>query len=100
MADQAVINAMNAAIAAIQALQTAVTRIPAAIQSAVQPAPMAAGPFIRTPFRANIAAVRDYSSNKDHRKAYQTLTALLFPHDQKFDVEPNKFQTFMNLLNV
>ena len=40
---------MNAAIATIQALQTAVTGLPAAIQAAVQPAPPAVGPFIRTP---------------------------------------------------
>ena len=42
----------------------------------------------------------DYSSNKEHRKAYKGMTELLFPQDQKFDVEPNQFQTFMNLLNV
>ena len=59
MADQAVINEMNATIAAIQTLQTTVTGLPAAIQVAVQPAPPAVGPFIRTPFRANIANVFD-----------------------------------------
>ena len=91
---------MNAAIATIQALQTAVTGLPAAIQAAVQPAPPAVGPFIRTPLRANIANVLDYSSNKEHRKAYKAMTEPLFPQDQKFDVEPNQFQTFMNLLNV
>ena len=99
MADQAARNVLTAAVNAIQALQTAVTGLPAAIQTAVQPVQPAAGPFLRTPLRANINVVLDYS-NKEHRKAYYHMTESLFPEEKMFDVEPSQFQTFMNLLSI
>ena len=106
MAQANAINAMTAAItAAINALpnavqaavQAAIQGLPAAMQAAGQPVPPVPGAFVRTPLRANLDVVLDLSSNKEHRKAYQSMTASLFPKDQKFDVEPNRFPTFMNV---
>lgn len=39
----------------------------------------------------------DYST-KDGRKFYSLATRPIFPKDEYFDVEPNKFRTFMTLL--
>ena len=69
------------------------------LAAALNPPPPAAGPFLRTPLRANIAAVLDLST-KEGRKYYERATESLFPSNEGFDVEPSKFPIFMNLLAI
>jgi hypothetical protein len=56
-----------------------------------------AGQFHRAPLAAVPAGVIDYST-KEGKKHHEMATKPLFPKDEKFDVEPAKFQTFMHML--
>jgi hypothetical protein len=56
-----------------------------------------AGPFLRTPLRANIDNILDLNT-KEGRKYFESATESILPKDNLFDVEPNKFQLFMTML--
>ena len=86
--------------ALVQALNNASVAIQNAIaQAAAGPGAPAAGPFLRTPLRAGIANTLDFST-KEGRKYYEQATRSLFSTDEKFDVEPGRFQLFVNLLHT
>jgi hypothetical protein len=82
MADQAVINKMNTAINAIQALQTAVTGLPAANQAAVQqasPDTENSNKFHFGPTSLLYSTIQSTLSqlncnNKEHRKSQKEMT--------------------------
>ena len=86
---QAIIDAVTTGI---MQLQNAITT---AITNATAPPP--AGPFLRTPLQARVNDTIDFAS-KEGRRYHEMATKSLFPDGEKFDVEPAKFQTFMNLL--
>ena len=86
---QAIIDAVTNGI---MQLQNAITM---AITNATAPPP--AGPFLRTPLQAKVNDTIDFNS-KEGRRYHEMATKSLFPDGEKFDVEPAKFQTFMNLL--
>lgn len=55
-------------------------------------------PFVRSPFASQTGVVMDLNT-KEGRKQYKDAAASLFSITEKFDVEPNKFQMFINLLH-
>ena len=85
----------------IDAINHGIAQITAAIAQAAnniqQPQQAQAGVFSRSPLQAHQANVLDYTS-RDIRKYYELATTPLFPDAEKFQVEPYKFQTFINLL--
>ena len=86
--------------ALVQALNNASTAIQNAIaQAAAGPGAPVAGPFLRTPLRSGIANTLDFGT-KEGRKYYEQATRSLFSTDEKFDVEPGRFQLFVNLLHT
>ena len=92
MADQNTQAIIDAVTNGITQLQNATTT---AITNATAPPP--AGPFLRTPLQAKVNDTIDFNS-KEGRRYHEMATKSLFPDGEKFDVEPAKFQTFMNLL--
>ena len=92
MADQNTQAIIDAVTNGITQLQNAITT---AITNASAPPPP--GPFLRTPLQAKVNDTIDFNS-KEGRQYHETATKSLFPDGEKFDVEPSKFQTFMNLL--
>ena len=86
-----VIDAINQGIAQITAT------IAQAANNIQQPQPVQAGTFSHSPLQAHQGNVLDYTS-RDIRKYYELATKPLFPDAEKFQVEPDKFQTFINLL--
>ena len=86
---QAIIDAVTTGITQLQnAITTAITNA-----TAVPPA----GPFLQTPLQAKVNDTIDFASKEGHRY-HEMATKSLFPDGEKFDVEPAKFQIFMNLL--
>ena len=85
----------------IDAINHGITQITAAIAQAAnniqQPQQAQAGQFSRSPLQAHQGNILDYTS-RDIRKYYELATKPLFPDAEKFQVEPDKFQTFINLL--
>ena len=85
----------------IDAINQGIAQITAAIAQAAnniqQPQQVQAGIFSRSPLQAHQGNVLDYTS-RDIRKYYELATKPLFPDAEKFQVEPDKFQTFINLL--
>ena len=81
----------------IDAINHGVAQITAAIEEAAnniqQSQQVQAGTFSRSPLQA----VLDYTS-REIRKYYELATKPLFPDTKKFQVKPDKFQTFINLL--
>ena len=86
-----VIDAINQGIAQITAT------IAQAANNIQQPQQVQAGTFSHSPLQARQGNVLDYTS-RDIRKYYELATKPLFPDAEKFQVEPDKFQTFINLL--
>lgn len=70
-------------------------------QSATDAANATTSPLgrFRSPLSPRVAEVIDLNS-KEGRKHYEQATKSLFPSNEKFEVEPNKFQLFINLLHV
>ena len=74
--------------------------------AAIQPVPVqppenpaeAAVLFVRTPLGSGTALVMDLNT-KEGRKQYKDAAVSIFPVTEKFDVEPNKFQMFIDLLH-
>ena len=89
--DGGVIDAINHGIAQITA---AIAQVANNIQ---QPQHVQAGTFSRSPLQAHQGYVLDYTS-RDIRKSYELATKPLFPDTEKFQVEPDKIQTYINLL--
>ena len=85
--------------AIIDAVTTGITQLQNAITTAITnaTAPPPAGPFLQTPLQARVNDTIDFAS-KEGRRYHEMATKSLFPDGEKFDVEPAKFQTFMNLL--
>ena len=85
----------------IDAINNGVTQITAAIAQAAnnvqQPQQVQAGQFSCSPLQAYQGNILDYTS-RDICKYYELATKPLFPDTEKFQVEPDKFQTFINLL--
>ena len=89
----------------IDALGSATQRIVMAIDRAVTAmgtpggaAPPGGNPFIRTPLQARTDQTLDFHQ-KEGRKYYENATRSLFSSSEdKFDVEPSKFQLFITLL--
>ena len=85
----------------IDAINHGVAQITAAVAQAAnniqQPQQAQAGTFSRSPLQAHQANVLDYTS-RDICKYYELATKPLFPDTEKFQVEPDKFQMFINLL--
>ena len=85
----------------IDAINHGIVQITAAIAQAAnniqQPQQVQAGTFSRSPLQAHQGNVLDYTS-RDMHKYYELATKPLFPDAKKFQVEPDKFQTFINLL--
>ena len=92
MADQNTQAIIDPVTNGITQLQNAITM---AITNATALPP--AGPFLRTPLQAKVNDTIDFNS-KVGRWYHEMATKSLFPDGEKFDVEPAKFQTFMNLL--
>ena len=92
MADQNTQAIIDLVTNGITQLQNAITM---AITNTTAPPP--AGPFLRTPLQAKVNDTIDFNS-KEGRWYHEMATKSLFPDGEKFDVEPAKFQTFMNLL--
>ena len=92
MADNnGVIDAINHGIAQIT------SAIAQAANNVQQPQQVQAGQFSRYPLQAHQGNILDYTS-RDIRKYYELATKPLFPDAERFQVEPDKFQTFINLL--
>ena len=89
--DNGVIDAINNGVAQITA---AITQAANNIQ---QPQQVQVGTFFHSPLQADQGNVLDYTS-RDIRKYYELTTKSLFPDAEKFQVEPDKFQTIINLL--
>ena len=68
-----------------------------AITAVVPPVILAPPPFPRNPLQAGITNVLDLSQ-KDGCKYYKLTTRSLFPYEEFYDMEPEKFQTFIDLL--
>ena len=85
----------------IDAINHGIAQITAAIAQAAnniqQPQQVHVGQFSRSPLQAHQGTILDYTS-RDIRKYYELATKPLFPDAEKFQVEPEKFQTFINLL--
>lgn len=105
---QAVMVNMAQAVAAATAMGQAATQAAnAAMAAAQQPQPNQpippvvnpVVPFIRSPLASQVGTVMDLNS-KEGRKQYKDATVSLFPATEKFDIEPNKFQTFIDLLHL
>ena len=96
---QAILTALGmAADRMVTALEQAAQVAGAVIGGGAPPPPTAgANPFIRTPLQANTGQVLDLYA-KEGRKYFKSATRSLFPSDEKFDVEPNNFQLFIQLL--
>ena len=92
MADQNTQAIIDAVTNGITQLQNAITT---EITNATAPPP--AGPFLRTPLQVKMNDTIDFNS-KEGRRYHEMATKSLFLDGEKFDVEPAKFQTFMNLL--
>ena len=89
--DDGVIDAINNGIAEIT------TAIAQAANNIQQPQQVQVGTFSHSPLQAHQGNVLDYTS-RDIHKYYELATKPLFPDMEKFHVEPDKFQTFINLL--
>ena len=63
------------------------------------PPPVPTGPFLRTPLSAGITTILDLNT-KEGRKYYEAATCSLYTTTEKFDVEPNGFQLFINQLTL
>ena len=85
--------------ALIAALTDGIMQLQNAITTAITNATAAppAAPFLQTPLQANIDNTIDFTS-KDSCRYHEMATKSLFLDGEKFDVEPAKFQKFMNLL--
>ena len=85
--------------AIIDAVTNGITQLQIAITTAITnaTAPPPAEPFLRTPLQVKVNDTIDFNS-KEGRWYHEMATKSLFPDGEKFDVEPAKFQTFMNLL--
>ena len=85
----------------IDAINNGVAQITGAIAQAAnniqQPQQVQAGNFSCSPLQAHQGNVLDYTS-RDIHKYYELATKPLYPDAEKFQVEPDKFQTFINLL--
>ena len=83
----------------IDAVTTGITQLQNAITMAITNATAAppAGPFLHTPLQVNMDNPIDFASKEGHRY-HEMVTKSLFPDGEKFDVEPSKFQIFMNFL--
>ena len=89
----------------VDALGSATQRIVMAIDRAVAAmgapggaVPPGGNPFIRTPLQARTDQTLDFHQ-KEGRKYYENATRSLFSSSEdKFDVEPSKFQLFITLL--
>ena len=62
-----------------------------------QPQQVQVGQFSCSPLQAHQGNILDYTS-RDICKYYELATKPLFPDAERFQVEPDKFQTFINLL--
>ena len=92
MADNnGVIDAINHDIAQITA---AIAQVANNIQ---QPQQVQVGQFSSSPLQAHQGNILDYTS-RDIHKYYELATKPLFPDAERFQVELDKFQTFINLL--
>jgi hypothetical protein len=80
---------------AMQQLQQVVQGL--ATQQAQQAQQGQQGQFHLTPLAAIPQGIINYST-KDGKKHHEMATKSLFPTDEKFDVEPSKFNTFMHKL--
>ena len=85
----------------IDAINHGVAQITAAIEEAAnniqQSQQVQAGTFSRSPLQAHQGNVLDYTT-REICKYYELATKPLFPDTKKFQVKPDKFQTFINLL--
>ena len=85
----------------IDAINHGIAQITASIAQAAtniqQPQQVQAGVFSRSPLQDHQANVLEYTS-RDIRKYYELATKPLFPDAEKFQVESDIFQTFINLL--
>ena len=101
----AIVGALGAATQAIQqaianaAANAAAAAVAAGGAGGGAPGGGGPGPFLRTPLRAGIGQQLDFST-KQGRKYCEQATRSLFSTDEKFDVEPSRFQLFINLLNT
>ena len=89
--DNGVIDALNHGVAQITAATAQ------AANNIQQPQQVQAGTFSHSPLQAHQGNVLDYTS-RDIHKYYELATKPLFPDTEEFQVEPDKFQTFINLL--
>ena len=93
----AIVGALGAATQAIQqaianaAANAAAAAVAAGGAGGGAPGGGGPGPFLRTPLRAGIGQQLDFST-KQGRKYYEQATRSLFSTDEKFDVEPSRFQ--------
>ena len=85
--------------AIIDDVMTGITQLQNAITTAITnaTAPPLAGPFLWTPLQARVNDTIDFAS-REGRRYHEMAMKSLFPDGEKFDVEPAKFQIFMNLL--
>ena len=85
----------------IDAINHGIAQITAAIAQAAnniqQPQQVQVGQFSCSPLQAHQGNILDYTS-RDIRRYYELATKPLFPDAERFQVEPDKFQTFINLL--
>jgi hypothetical protein len=93
---------MVEALQALTAATNAIAQVVQDIQQVQQGAPPGGGVvgFHLSPFAAMPQGqLIDYTS-KEGRKFYEQATRSLFPKDEYFDVEPNKFQTLISHLSA
>ena len=102
---EALVAAANATATAVTNQTQVIQQLGQALQNAQQPQqqqqlqPQQQPPpaFHRSPLTAVPAGIYDYTS-KDGKKHYEQATAPLFGKEDKYDVEPDKFKTFMEKL--
>ena len=91
---------MDALAQVLQAMNQLLQDLAQQVQAQNQPPPQAAPPaaFNLTPLGATPQGQLIEYTSKEGKKFYSMATRPLFPKDEHFDVEPNKFRTFMTLL--
>ena len=87
---------MKALTWVVQAMVHTINALPPT--AAVSP-PLPVGPFLQTTLIAGIATILDLST-KEGSKYYEAASCSLHTTTEKFDVEPNGFQLFIDLLHT
>lgn len=98
-AQQDVLNALAQAATQMAQVMAQMQQVQQQAAAQAPPAPIPQGLFHRSPLSAvpSAGGYLDYTS-KTTRKFYEQATKPLFGSSEKFEVEPEKFQTFMERL--